>query len=189
MKRRNEECLLTVHAPWQAGGVGLNLTAANHVIHFDRWYNPSVENQATDRVFRIGQTKTVFVHKLICEGTFEEKINLMIEKKKVLFTNIASSDIEPLGAVTALCDALQQVTRETYEARHGGSGVCSHVPTTVLICSTRWSCTDPLWTDPPHHPPPTTATVGLDGHRRGELDQRPDPGGAERALHAGPWLR
>jgi SNF2 family DNA or RNA helicase len=67
----------------QAGGVGLNLTAANHVVHFDRWYNPSVENQATDRAFRIGQTKTVFVHKLLCEGTFEEKINTMIEKKKV----------------------------------------------------------------------------------------------------------
>jgi non-specific serine/threonine protein kinase len=70
----------------QAGGVGLNLTAANHVVHFDRWYNPSVENQATDRAFRIGQTKTVLVHKLLCEGTFEEKINTMIEKKKVYNT-------------------------------------------------------------------------------------------------------
>lgn len=59
------------------------MTEANHVIHFDRWYNPSVENQATDRACRIGQGKNVFVHKFICQGTFEEKIHEMIEKKKV----------------------------------------------------------------------------------------------------------
>ncbi|HPT31862.1 MAG TPA: DEAD/DEAH box helicase [Prolixibacteraceae bacterium] len=65
----------------KAGGVGLNLTAANHVIHFDRWWNPAVENQATDRAFRIGQKKNVLVHKLITRGTIEEKIDLMIEDK------------------------------------------------------------------------------------------------------------
>jgi non-specific serine/threonine protein kinase len=65
----------------KAGGVGLNLTAANHVIHFDRWWNPAVENQATDRAFRIGQQKNVLVHKLITSGTIEEKIDLMIEEK------------------------------------------------------------------------------------------------------------
>jgi non-specific serine/threonine protein kinase len=65
----------------KAGGVGLNLTAANHVIHFDRWWNPAVENQATDRAFRIGQRKNVLVHKFITRGTIEEKIDLMIEDK------------------------------------------------------------------------------------------------------------
>ncbi len=66
----------------KAGGTGLNLTAANHVFHFDRWWNPAVENQATDRAFRIGQTKNVQVHKFICAGTLEEKIDEMIERKK-----------------------------------------------------------------------------------------------------------
>ena len=65
----------------KAGGVGLNLTAANHVIHFDRWWNPAVENQATDRAFRIGQKKNVLVHKFITTGTIEEKIDRMIEDK------------------------------------------------------------------------------------------------------------
>ncbi len=68
----------------KAGGTGLNLTAANRVIHFDLWYNPAVEDQATDRVFRIGQTRTVFVHRFICAGTFEEKIDSMIRKKRVI---------------------------------------------------------------------------------------------------------
>ncbi|RPJ35003.1 MAG: DEAD/DEAH box helicase, partial [Deltaproteobacteria bacterium] len=66
----------------KAGGTGLNLTRASHVFHFDRWWNPAVENQATDRVFRIGQTKNVQVHKFICAGTLEEKIDEMIERKK-----------------------------------------------------------------------------------------------------------
>lgn len=68
----------------KAGGVGLNLTSANHVIHYDRWWNPAVENQATDRVFRIGQLKNVMVYKLVCENTLEEKINNIIEDKKKL---------------------------------------------------------------------------------------------------------
>ncbi len=68
----------------KAGGVGLNLTRANHVFHFDRWWNPAVENQATDRVFRIGQTRNVQVHKFVCTGTLEEKIHEQIESKKAL---------------------------------------------------------------------------------------------------------
>ena len=75
----------------KAGGVGLNLTAANHVFHFDRWWNPAVENQATDRAFRIGQTRTVNVHKYICTGTLEERIDQMIESKMELATNIIGS--------------------------------------------------------------------------------------------------
>ena len=59
----------------KAGGTGLNLTAASHVIHFDRWWNPAVENQATDRAFRIGQKKNVLVHKFVCRGTVEERID------------------------------------------------------------------------------------------------------------------
>jgi non-specific serine/threonine protein kinase len=72
----------------KAGGVGLNLTAANHVIHFDRWWNPAVEDQATDRAFRIGQKKNVVIHKFITEGTLEEKINLLIEDKQKLVRDI-----------------------------------------------------------------------------------------------------
>jgi superfamily II DNA or RNA helicase len=68
----------------KAGGAGLNLTAASHVVHFDRWWNPAVENQATDRAFRIGQTKNVLVHKFVCQGTVEERIDHMIEAKKQL---------------------------------------------------------------------------------------------------------
>ena len=68
----------------KAGGAGLNLTAASHVIHFDRWWNPAVENQATDRAFRIGQTRNVLVHKFVCRGTVEEKIDQLIEAKKQL---------------------------------------------------------------------------------------------------------
>ncbi len=72
----------------KAGGVGLNLTNANHVIHFDRWWNPAVENQATDRAFRIGQKKNVIVHKFITKGTIEEKIDMMIEDKVKLARDI-----------------------------------------------------------------------------------------------------
>ena len=72
----------------KAGGVGLNLTSANHVIHFDRWWNPAVENQATDRAFRIGQMKNVIVHKFITKGTIEERIDLMIEDKTKLSKEI-----------------------------------------------------------------------------------------------------
>lgn len=74
----------------KAGGTGLNLTKANHVVHFDRWWNPAVENQATDRAFRIGQKKSVVAHKFICEGTFEEKIDQMLKDKSKLSANILS---------------------------------------------------------------------------------------------------
>ncbi|MCX5689147.1 MAG: C-terminal helicase domain-containing protein, partial [Planctomycetota bacterium] len=75
----------------RAGGVGLNLTAATHVFHFDRWWNPAVENQATDRAYRIGQTRTVQVHKFIVRGTLEERIDQMIESKTELAENIIGS--------------------------------------------------------------------------------------------------
>ncbi|HEY4392311.1 MAG TPA: DEAD/DEAH box helicase [Paenibacillus sp.] len=75
----------------KAGGVGLNLTRANHVIHYDRWWNPAVENQATDRVFRIGQQKNVEVHKLICQGTLEERIDELIERKRALSEQVVGS--------------------------------------------------------------------------------------------------
>ncbi len=75
----------------KAGGVGLNLTRANHVIHYDRWWNPAVENQATDRAFRIGQNKNVHVHKLICQGTLEERIDELIERKKNLSEQVVGS--------------------------------------------------------------------------------------------------
>ncbi len=75
----------------KAGGVGLNLTRANHVFHFDRWWNPAVENQATDRVFRIGQTRNVQVHKFVCTGTLEEKIHDMIESKKQLAEQVVGA--------------------------------------------------------------------------------------------------
>lgn len=76
----------------KAGGTGLNLTAANHVIHYDRWWNPAVENQATDRAYRIGQTKFVHVHKLITKGTLEEKIDEMLMKKQALSNSIITSE-------------------------------------------------------------------------------------------------
>ncbi len=78
----------------KAGGTGLNLTKANHVIHFDRWWNPAVENQATDRAFRIGQSKNVMVHKLVCKGTIEERIDALIASKRELAENVIGSGSE-----------------------------------------------------------------------------------------------
>ena len=78
----------------KAGGAGLNLTAASHVIHFDRWWNPAVENQATDRAFRIGQTRNVLVHKFVCHGTVEDKIDQMIESKQRLAGDFLSGGAE-----------------------------------------------------------------------------------------------
>ncbi|MCY4561409.1 MAG: DEAD/DEAH box helicase [Flavobacteriaceae bacterium] len=75
----------------KAGGVGINLTRANHVFHFDRWWNPAVENQATDRAYRIGQEKTVFAYKMITTGTVEEKIDDMLEKKQKLADSIVGT--------------------------------------------------------------------------------------------------
>ncbi len=83
----------------KAGGTGLNLTAASHVIHFDRWWNPAVENQATDRAFRIGQKKNVLVHKFVCRGTVEERIDELIAGKQRL-----SDEILSVGAESALTE-------------------------------------------------------------------------------------
>src|SRR5712671_3271628 len=83
----------------KAGGAGLNLTAASHVVHFDRWWNPAVENQATDRAFRIGQIKNVLVHKFVCRGTVEDKIDKMIAAKQAL-----AGDFLEGGAETVLSE-------------------------------------------------------------------------------------
>jgi non-specific serine/threonine protein kinase len=80
----------------KAGGTGLNLTAASHVVHFDRWWNPAVESQATDRAFRIGQKKNVLVHKFICRGTIEERIDALLEEKKSLATELLEGGGENL---------------------------------------------------------------------------------------------
>ena len=80
----------------KAGGAGLNLTAASHVIHFDRWWNPAVENQATDRAFRIGQQKNVLVHKFVCRGTIEDRIDQLIESKQKLVKDVLEGGAELL---------------------------------------------------------------------------------------------
>ena len=80
----------------KAGGAGLNLTAASHVVHFDRWWNPAVENQATDRAFRIGQSKNVLVHKFVCRGTVEEKIDQIIESKRKISKDLIEGGAELL---------------------------------------------------------------------------------------------
>ncbi len=80
----------------KAGGTGLNLTAASHVIHFDRWWNPAVENQATDRAFRIGQQKNVLVHKFVCRGTIEERIDALIEEKTQLAADLLEGGAEKM---------------------------------------------------------------------------------------------
>jgi SNF2 family DNA or RNA helicase len=98
----------------KAGGVGLNLTAANHVFHFDRWWNPAVEQQATDRAFRIGQTRNVQVHKFICTGTLEENIDLLIEGKKALAESVIQSSESWLTELST--QELRQVIRLRPEA-------------------------------------------------------------------------
>jgi len=103
VEKFNNEYVPYMVASLKAGGVGLNLTAANHVIHFDRWWNPAVENQATDRAFRIGQTKNVMVYKFVTTGTIEEKIDDIIESKLTLASEvIAASSGE--GWVTEMSD-------------------------------------------------------------------------------------
>ena len=84
----------------KAGGTGLNLTAASHVIHYDLWWNPAVENQATDRAYRIGQKKNVMVHRMICKNTFEERINEMIQKKKHLAEMTVASGENWIGKLS-----------------------------------------------------------------------------------------
>lgn len=87
----------------KAGGTGLNLTAASHVIHFDRWWNPAVENQATDRAFRIGQQRNVLVHKFVCRGTIEERIDALIDEKRQLASDLLEGGAEKL--LTEMSDA------------------------------------------------------------------------------------
>jgi SNF2 family DNA or RNA helicase len=100
----------------KAGGLGLNLTAANHVFHFDRWWNPAVENQATDRAFRIGQKKNVQVHKMVCVGTLEERIDQMIEQKKELAANIVGAGESWLTEMsTAQLKEVLTLSREAVE--------------------------------------------------------------------------
>jgi SNF2 family DNA or RNA helicase len=100
----------------KAGGVGLTLTAASHVVHLDRWWNPAVENQATDRAFRIGQKKNVLVHKFICRGTVEEKIDRLIESKRELSDELLAAGGEI--KLTELKDAelLQLVALDLHAA-------------------------------------------------------------------------
>ena len=101
----------------KAGGTGLNLTAASHVVHFDRWWNPAVENQATDRAFRIGQTKNVLVHKFVCRGTVEDKIDQLIESKQQLVRDVLEGSAELL--LTEMSDKalLELVTLDIHAAR------------------------------------------------------------------------
>jgi non-specific serine/threonine protein kinase len=80
----------------KAGGTGLNLTAASHVVHFDRWWNPAVENQATDRAFRIGQKRNVLVHRFVCQGTVEERIDALIQDKTGLARDVLEGGAEAL---------------------------------------------------------------------------------------------
>ena len=104
----------------KAGGVGLNLTAATHVFHFDRWWNPAVEDQATDRTYRIGQTRNVQVHKLITMGTLEEKIDAMLESKRDLADRVVGTGE---GWLTELDDdALRRLVAAGARRRHHGRG-------------------------------------------------------------------
>jgi superfamily II DNA or RNA helicase len=100
----------------RAGGVGLNLTAARHVIHYDRWWNPAVENQATDRAFRIGQTRTVHVHKMVSIGTLEERIDRMIEQKTELAEQVVGSGESWITELsTGQLRDLLELRRSTFE--------------------------------------------------------------------------
>jgi superfamily II DNA or RNA helicase len=100
----------------KAGGTGLNLTAASHVIHFDRWWNPAVENQATDRAFRIGQKRNVVVHKFVCRGTLEEKIDALIEAKAGLARDLLDEGGEQLLTEMSDDDLLRIVALDIHKA-------------------------------------------------------------------------
>ena len=101
----------------KAGGAGLNLTAASHVIHFDRWWNPAVENQATDRAFRIGQTRNVLVHKFVCKGTVEDKIDQLIESKQSLVKDVLEGGAELLLTEMSDRELLDIVTLDIHAAQ------------------------------------------------------------------------
>ena len=101
----------------KAGGTGLNLTAASHVIHFDRWWNPAVENQATDRAFRIGQKKNVLVHTFTCRGTVEEKIDELIRQKTVLARDLLEAGGETLLTEMSDEELLSTISLDIERAR------------------------------------------------------------------------
>jgi non-specific serine/threonine protein kinase len=104
----------------KAGGAGLNLTAATHVVHFDRWWNPAVENQATDRAFRIGQTKNVLVHKFVCRGTVEDKIDQLIESKQQLSRDLLEGGAELLLTEMKDDELLKLVALDIHAASQEG---------------------------------------------------------------------
>jgi non-specific serine/threonine protein kinase len=104
----------------KAGGTGLNLTAASHVVHFDRWWNPAVENQATDRAFRIGQKKNVLVHPFVCQGTVEEKIAALIEEKTAMARDLLDTSGEAL--LTEMSDEQLMATVALDIERSGAAG-------------------------------------------------------------------
>ena len=101
----------------KAGGAGLNLTAASHVIHFDRWWNPAVENQATDRAFRIGQRRNVLVHKFVCRGTIEDRIDRLIESKQQLVQDVLDGSAELLLTEMSDRELLDLVKLDIHAAR------------------------------------------------------------------------
>ena len=100
----------------KAGGTGLNLTKAAHVIHFDRWWNPAVENQATDRAYRIGQKKNVLVHKFVCQGTIEEKIDELLNSKKGLSDELLTPEKETNLTELSNAELLDLVTLDIHRA-------------------------------------------------------------------------
>ncbi|HEY3444897.1 MAG TPA: DEAD/DEAH box helicase [Myxococcales bacterium] len=103
----------------KAGGAGLNLTAASHVVHFDRWWNPAVEDQATDRAYRIGQARNVLVHKFVCRGTVEDKIDQLIESKKTLTKDLLEGGAEVLLTEMKDEDLLRLVSLDLRAATEG----------------------------------------------------------------------
>src|SRR5216684_3935986 len=104
----------------KAGGTGLNLTAASHVVHFDRWWNPAVEEQATDRAYRIGQKRNVLVHKFVCRGTVEEKIDQLIESKVALSKDLLEGSESALLTRMSNQELLSTVALDLSRARAEG---------------------------------------------------------------------
>ena len=100
----------------KAGGTGLNLTAASHVVHFDRWWNPAVESQATDRAYRIGQTKNVLVHKFVCRGSIEEKIDDLVEAKRGLARDVLEGGPDVLLTEMSDAELLRVVALDVHRA-------------------------------------------------------------------------
>src|SRR5258708_30822352 len=115
----------------KAGGAGLNLTAASHVVHFDRWWNPAVENQATDRAFRIGQSKNVLVHKFVCRGTVEEKIDQIIDSKRQLSQDLLEGGREVLFTEMKDADLLKLVALDLHTASMEGRWITATTTSSI----------------------------------------------------------